>query len=174
MLAANAADVEVHGDRPLFWQASSAYRRIHSTPVPGNGGRGRHRSDGGIETDRVWEAQPALMAKEVSALRLPQDGHSNLYCDRRRGAGLATALSRGSSAGLKVAGQRFGSDYRGGVLLSNAFSDLAEASACDAGQPVRCRAGCARSIDPARRRRVRSTWHRTAPKTRSLRPACPL
>lgn len=150
MLAANGADVIFMGTDLYFWQAS---RQVQAFTQPGSlAAEEEAETDpmAGIETDRLWEAQPALLAKAVSALRSPQDGHSNIYAITVAAQGSQQLFSREAQLALKVAEQRFGADYRGGVFLSNALNDLLKRPLATQGNVSGAAQGVRGRLDPAR------------------------
>jgi hypothetical protein len=100
--------------------------------------------------NQLWQAQRELMANELGALQPRVAGRVNVYAIAVAAQGSLQLFSREAQLALQVAARRFGGDYRGGVFLSNALSDLA-------GHPLATQAsieaaarGIGERIDPAR------------------------
>ena len=76
-----------------------------------------------IEADRLWDAQPALVAQQIAALHRRVTGASNLYSIAIAGSGAQALFGREAQLALKAVKAHFGQGSRGGVLLSNAEAD---------------------------------------------------
>lgn len=99
---------------------------------------------------QLYRAQGQLMASELGALQPRVAGRTNVYAIAVAGQGSMQLFSREAQLALQVAAGRFGGDYRGGVLLSNALTDLpSHPWATHASMEAAAR-GIGERIDPAR------------------------
>ena len=76
---------------------------------------------------RLWDAQSALVEKAVGGLQPRVPGRLNIYAMAVAAGGAQQLFSREAHLALDVAAARFGSDYRGGLLLSNGLVDILHA-----------------------------------------------
>ena len=76
-----------------------------------------------IEEDRLWEAQPDLLAHQIAGLRPRDAGKTNVYAIAVAASGGQELFGREARAALHAVATHFGATDRGGVLLSNAEAD---------------------------------------------------
>jgi hypothetical protein len=81
-------------------------------------------ANGGLDVNRLWRAQPQLLAQELDALQPRIAGRPNFYGIAVAAQGSQLLFSREAQLALQVTAARFRDDYRGGVLLSNGAADL--------------------------------------------------
>lgn len=77
-----------------------------------------------IAQDRLWEAQPGLLAAQREALRPAVSGRTNIYAIAVAASGTQALFAREALEALRATRAHFGQDSRGGVLLSNGAVDL--------------------------------------------------
>lgn len=123
VLIANICMVVLGNTDSLFWQASA---KVQALMNPGATDDDDEAPDpmAGIEQDRLWEAQSALLMKETGALQPRIAGNRNIYALAVAAEGSQKLFAREASEALKVVSTRFAQDYRGGVLLSNGSVDI--------------------------------------------------
>lgn len=125
VILANLAAIAFTRTDELFWKASEkAQYLLYATPAEAATEADAPDPMAGITIDRLWEAQQALVAKEVEALKPPVAGEANVYAITVAAGGSQQLFGREAHLALEVAARRFGGSYRGGVLLSNATADL--------------------------------------------------
>jgi hypothetical protein len=77
-----------------------------------------------IDADILWGAQPALIEAVRAAIPPRAPGKVNVYAMAVAGSGEQALFSREAHEALRVAALHFGTDVRGGALLSNGAADL--------------------------------------------------
>ena len=134
---------------PLFWRASAqAQALLH--PDVSEEGEDVADAMSGIEPDRLWEAQSNLLTKAVDGLPPRIAGRPNVYAIAIAAQGSQQLFSREARLAIEVAAARFGSSYRGGILLSNGVADLLRGPLATQGNVAAAARGVANRIDPAR------------------------
>lgn len=98
----------------------------------------------------LWQAQRGLMTAELDALQPRVAGRTNVYAVAVAGQGSQQLFSREAQLALRVAAERFGGDYRGGVLLSNGMADLMSHPLATQDTVAAAIGGIGGKIDPAR------------------------
>lgn len=128
VLVLGAAVLMPGASRPGFplWNAS-VEARAALAPEPTEGAETSPVPLADIEADRLWEAQPGLVAKATGALKPRIAGRSNVYAMAVAAGGAQQLFAREARLALQVAAARFGADYRGGLLLSNGLADILHA-----------------------------------------------
>jgi hypothetical protein len=89
------------------------------------------------------------MADELDALQPRVAGRANVYVIAVAAQGSQQVFSREAQLALHVAAERFGSDYRGGMLLSNGLSDLLSHPLATQDTIAAAARGIGSRIDPA-------------------------
>ena len=133
----------------LFWQASAQAQALVYPDIAGNDTADIVDVMAKIPADRLWPAQPDLMAKELDTLRPHVAGQTNVYAIGVAADGRQQVFSREAQLALKVAALRFGNGYRGGVLLSNGLGDLLNRPLATEGHIAMSVRGAAQRGDPA-------------------------
>ncbi|MEZ5655127.1 MAG: C13 family peptidase [Sphingobium sp.] len=108
---------------PMFWRLSSQVAYAYSD-VNGQEGSDDEDDGWGVEADRLWEAQPKLLDASLSSLREPQSGRRNIYTVAVAAQGTQKLFSREAHNALQAFSANFGSEYQGGILLSNGGKDF--------------------------------------------------
>lgn len=103
-----------------------------------------------MEADRLWEAQPTLLEKAIGAIRPPVAAEPNFYGLAVAAQGSQTIFSREAHLALEVMTARYGSAFRGGVLLSNGEADILRSPLATNGNISAVAKAIAAKADPAR------------------------
>ncbi len=100
-----------------------------------------------IPTPELLDMQDGLVKQAVAALPARAIGRPNVYALAIAASGRQQLFSREAHLALQVAAQRFGADYRGGLLLSNGAPDLTRAPLATRGNLLMAADGLARHTD---------------------------
>lgn len=119
-------------------------------PAASRDGQSGARPISDTTLEHVWQSQPALVTQAVGALQPAIAGHANVYAIALAGQGSQRLFSREARLALQVAAARYGADYRGGVLLSNVYTDMSQAPLATQRNFTQSAAGIGRAVDPAR------------------------
>lgn len=102
-----------------FWRLSNQVRPLIGRADPDS--PEDHKPE--IETDRLWDAQPGLIAQQLAALHPRETGTTNVYAMAIAGSGTQALFGREAQAAVHAVAAHFGADDRGSVVLSNAEAD---------------------------------------------------
>lgn len=108
---------------PYFWYASAQVQSWLQLKPPEENNRNFDVMDR-IMADQLWGAQPDLILDAARNYRPRVAGQPNVYGIAVAADGSQQIFSREGRAALKFAEARFGTNYRGGILLSNGVDDL--------------------------------------------------
>ncbi len=133
---------------PMFWQVSTKVSQLHSSSVSQQEDEDENSWE--VETDRLWEAQPDLVGKQLSALDQPQSRKRNIYAIAVAAQGTQKLFSREVHNALGAFASGFGSEYRGGVLLSNGGNDFFQAPLATRGNIGTVARAIGKNVDPAK------------------------
>ena len=97
---------------------------------------------------KLLELQDGLVRQAVDALPPRAPGRVNLYALAIAASGRQQLFSREAHLALQVIAQRFGAEYRGGVLLSNGAPDLTHAPLATRGNTIMALSGLGHHADP--------------------------
>jgi hypothetical protein len=111
LMGANTIGILASRSDVRFWRASAWAQTVL-------------RANSAIDVDKLWGAQPRLLAQELDALQPRVAGRPNVYAIAVAAQGSQQIFSREAQLALQVAAGRFGGNYRGGVFLSNGAADL--------------------------------------------------
>lgn len=103
-----------------------------------------------IDVNRLWQAQPQIMAQALDMLQPRVDGRANVYAIAIAAQGSQRLFAREAQLALQVAAARFGADYRGGLLLSNDLADMTHRPLATRENIAVAARGIAGRIDPTR------------------------
>lgn len=132
----------------LFWRASRDVRTLLQLDA-GEDAERLANAMPDIPADRLWGAQPGLVARAVDGLTPRIAGRPNVYAIAVAAAGTQQLFAREARLALQVAAARFGGDDRGGVLLSNGVADILRAPLATQGNLAAAASGVGGRIDPA-------------------------
>ncbi len=124
VIAANFGAASLQTMDDAFWLVSAVARPLFGQPAPP---AQDDTAPPTIDADLLWRAQPALVRKEIAALRPRTAATMNVYAMAVAGSGVQALFSREAHEALRVAALHFGDGDRGGALLSNGAADFMQA-----------------------------------------------
>jgi hypothetical protein len=99
--------------------------------------------------NQLWQEQKQRLASALDALQPRVAGRANVYAVAVAAQGTQQLFSREAQLALEVAAARFGGNFRGGVLLSNALPDLLSHPLATQDNVAAAARGIGGRIDPA-------------------------
>ncbi|MBA2933333.1 YcxB family protein [Sphingomonas sp. CGMCC 1.13654] len=108
----------------MFYRASAQVRDMLGIGEKDDAADKAYDAVRDIPVDRLWGAQPGLVAKAVDRLSPRVAGRPNVYAITVAAGGSQQLFAREARLARQVAAARFGADYRGGILLSNGVTDI--------------------------------------------------
>ena len=147
VLATAAATAAIADSDELSWQMSRQLDVLLGRPSAATPDVDPMRD---IPPDRLWEGQPALLARSVGALRRPSARGPHVYALTVAGQGGSALFSREAKLAAHEIGARYGERSGGAVVLSNASADLLRTPLANLGTFAAAARQIGARIDPAR------------------------